>query len=94
MLCSVAQSTVLPQSIAIATFGEDGSLAYDGKDFYKGEIVPAKKVVNTVGAGDSFIAGFLYGILNKYEIPECLKTGAKIASSVVEVFEPWVIEEE
>ena len=80
--------------IAIATFGEDGSLAYDGKDFYKGEIVPAKKVVNTVGAGDSFIAGFLYGILNKYDIPECLKIGARIASSVVEVFEPWVIEEE
>lgn len=80
--------------VAIATFGEEGSLAYDGKTFYRGEIVPAKKVVNTVGAGDSFIAGFLYGILNKYEIPECLKTGAKIASSVVEVFEPWVIEEE
>ena len=80
--------------IAIATFGEDGSLAYDGKDFYKGEIVPAKKVVNTVGAGDSFIAGFLYGILNKYDILECLKIGARIASSVVEVFEPWVIEEE
>ena len=80
--------------VAVATFGEDGSLAYDGKTFYRGEIVPAKEVVNTVGAGDSFIAGFLYGILNKYEIPECLKTGAKIASSVVEVFEPWVIEEE
>ena len=80
--------------VAIATFGEKGSLAYDGKTYYRGEVVPAKKVVNTVGAGDSFIAGFLYGILNKYEIPECLKTGAKIASSVVEVFEPWVIEEE
>lgn len=80
--------------VAIATFGEEGSLAYDGKTFYRGEIVPAKKIVNTVGAGDSFIAGFLYGILNKYEIPECLKTGAKIASSIVEVFEPWVIEEE
>ena len=80
--------------VAIATFGEEGSLAYDGKTFYRGEVVPAKKVVNTVGAGDSFIAGFLYGILNKYEISECLKKGAKIASSVVEVFEPWVIEEE
>ena len=80
--------------VAVATFGEDGSLAYDGKTFYRGEVVPAKEVVNTVGAGDSFIAGFLYGILNKYEIPECLKKGAKIASSVVEVFEPWVIEEE
>ena len=80
--------------IAVATFGEDGSLACDKNGFYEGQIIPAREVVNTVGAGDSFIAGFLYGILNGDDIPECLMTGAKVASSVVEVFEPWVIEEE
>ena len=80
--------------IAVATFGEGGSLAHDGNNFYQGQIVPAKQVVNTVGAGDSFIAGFLYGILTNQDIPECLQIGAKVASSVVEVFEPWVIEEE
>lgn len=80
--------------IAVATFGEDGSLACDKNGFYEGQIIPAREVVNTVGAGDSFIAGFLYGILNGDDISECLMTGAKVASSVVEVFEPWVIEEE
>lgn len=77
--------------IAVATFGEDGSLAWDGKEFYRCGIYPAK-VVNTVGAGDSFIAGFLYGILTKKSVDECLKEGAKISAKVVSVFEPWVIE--
>ncbi len=76
--------------IAVATFGEEGSLAYDKDGYHVGHIVPAKKVVNTVGAGDSFIAGFLYGILNDRTVEECLQKGAQVASSVVEVFEPWV----
>lgn len=75
--------------IAVVTFGEDGSLAWDGERFYVGGIEKAE-VVNTVGAGDSFIAGFLYGILNGKSIDECLKKGAEVAASVVQVFEPWV----
>ena len=76
-------------AIAVVTFGEDGSLAWDGERFYVGGIEKAE-VVNTVGAGDSFIAGFLYGILNGKSIDECLKKGAEVAASVVQVFEPWV----
>lgn len=43
--------------VAVATLGEKGSIAYDGERFYECGIVPAEKVVNTVGAGDSYIAG-------------------------------------
>ncbi len=74
--------------IAIATFGEKGSLAWGGDKFYEFGIFPAK-VVNTIGAGDSFIAGFLYGILKDYSIGKSLQIGAKVASEVVSVFEPW-----
>ena len=48
----------------------------------------------TVGAGDSFIAGFLYSLLSGDDVLKCLRSGAKVASSVVQVFEPWVMEEE
>ncbi|PKM50503.1 MAG: carbohydrate kinase [Firmicutes bacterium HGW-Firmicutes-7] len=75
--------------IAIATFGEKGSLAWDGKQFYEYGIFPST-VVNTVGAGDSFIAGFLFGILNQYTIDKALESGACLAAKVVSVFEPWV----
>ena len=76
--------------IAIATFGEEGSLAYDKDGFHSYSIVKAEKVINTVGAGDSFIAGFLYGILSGWKVEDCLYKGAQVASEVVEVFEPWV----
>jgi len=71
-----------------AFIGDKGSLAYDGNWFYEGGIYPAW-VVNTVGAGDSFIAGFLYEILNGSDIETCLDTGAKIAAKVVSTFNPW-----
>lgn len=77
--------------ISIATFGEKGSLAWDGDKFYEFGIFPAK-VVNTIGAGDSFIAGFLYGILTGESIEKALEIGAKVAAKVVSVFEPWVID--
>ena len=79
--------------VAVATFGEKGSLAYDGKTFYEGRVYPAK-VVNTVGAGDSFIAGFLYEILMGGDVAAALEKGAKVAAEVVGVFEPWVSENE
>ncbi len=76
----------------IATFGEKGSLVYDGKEFYRGEIVPAKKVVNTVGAGDSYFAGFISGWMDGKPIPECIQSGALRSSKVVGVFHPYLEE--
>lgn len=78
--------------VVVATFGEEGSLAFDGTNFYEGGIYSQPNVVNTVGAGDSFIAGFLAGVLQDKDIPACLDQGAKVASEVVGVFEPWVME--
>ena len=78
--------------IAVATFGEKGSLAYDGKEFTAFGIFPAPNVVNTVGAGDSFISGFLYGVLQGWSVKACLSKGAEVSAQVVQVFEPWVSE--
>ena len=47
-------------------------------------------MVNTVGAGDSFIAGFLFGVLLGLPVRDCLAKGAEVAAGVVQVFEPWV----
>lgn len=74
--------------LAIATFGAGGSLAWDGNSFYTCGIVPVT-VVNTVGAGDAFIAGVLFGILKGWPIENALKKGAETASEVISVFEPW-----
>ncbi len=76
--------------IAIATFGSKGSLAYDGTSFINCPITPVENVVNTVGAGDSYIAGFLAGILKGKSIEKCIEMGAQIAAEIVQVFNPWL----
>ena len=62
--------------LVVATRGERGSLAYDGRRFYRGDIVPCT-VVDTMGAGDSFIAGFLYGLMRGRDVPACMALGAQ-----------------
>lgn len=65
--------------LVICTLGDKGSVAYDGRDYTVGGIVPCN-VVDTMGAGDSYIAGFLYGILQKKSLPECMHMGAANSS--------------
>lgn len=76
-------------AIAVGTFGEEGSVAYDGKEFYQFGIKKAE-LVNTIGAGDSYMAGFMNGVLKGWDIPKCQKQGAEVAAGVVSVFGPWV----
>ncbi len=51
-------------------------------------IVPAyknAKAVDTTGAGDSFVAGFIWGLKNGMPLEECARLGGAVASCTVEV---------
>ena len=63
----------------VITLGSQGVLFYNGE---KAEIVPAEKieVVDTTGAGDSFVAGFTTGIIRKYTLKEAIQLGIKVAT--------------
>ncbi len=84
----LADKTVKGVRTATATLGAKGSLSFDGRRFYRTGIRSAE-VVNTVGAGDSFIAGFMYGILKGYDVKQCQECGAAISAEVVSIFDPW-----
>lgn len=73
----------------IAMLGEHGSLAYDGEKFYAqdAEQVP---VVNTVGAGDSYIAAFTYGLSLGEDIPACMRRGKARATQIIQQFNPYI----
>lgn len=74
--------------IVTATFGDKGSMSYDGTAFYRHGIVKTP-IVNTVGAGDAYISGYLYGLMNKKPISDCMAIGAKAAAEIVAKFEPY-----
>ena len=42
------------------------------------------KAVDTTGAGDSFVAGFIYGLTKQMELRQCCQMGCAAASLVVE----------
>ncbi|GIM46633.1 5-dehydro-2-deoxygluconokinase [Collibacillus ludicampi] len=69
--------------IVVIKHGKEGSIAYtkEGERF-EGTIFPAK-VLKTFGAGDSYAAGFIYGLMNGWEIPRSMEYGAAAASIVI-----------
>ena len=74
--------------LVTATLGSDGSIAYDGEKFTTFGIVPCE-VVDTLGAGDSYISGFLKGILEEKPLTECMRMGAENASITLGYFGAW-----
>lgn len=74
--------------VVIATLGDNGSIAYDGNRFYEMGIIPVE-VVDTMGAGDSYIAGYLFSVLKGKSIEDCMTAGAKNASRNITYFGAW-----
>ncbi|MDO4530837.1 MAG: fructoselysine 6-kinase [Bacillota bacterium] len=74
--------------VVVATRGEAGSIAYDGREFYTYGIVPVD-VVDTMGAGDSFIAGFLYAVCEGKTVPEAMAAGAANSSVTLSYAGAW-----
>ncbi|WP_301172443.1 MULTISPECIES: 5-dehydro-2-deoxygluconokinase [Brevibacillus] len=68
--------------IVVIKHGKEGSIAYTRDASYKGKAYPSK-VLKTFGAGDSYAAGFIYGLLQGWEIDRCMSFGGAAASIVI-----------
>jgi fructoselysine 6-kinase len=65
--------------LAVVTCGSRGSMASDGTRIRRTGIKPVE-VVDTTGAGDSFIAGFIAGYSSGQDLQRCLEMGRDIAA--------------
>lgn len=74
--------------VVIATRGEKGSMAYDGERFVSCGIVPCE-LVDTMGAGDSYIAGFAAAVLKERPVDECMRAGAEQSSRTIGYNGAW-----
>jgi fructoselysine 6-kinase len=66
-------------ALAVVTKGAAGAIAHDGREWWREPAVPID-VVDTTGAGDSFIAGFIQSRSRGAGISEALTDGAKWAA--------------
>lgn len=64
--------------IVVIKLGKDGCLVSDGKNKIKVDGYQPHRIIDTVGAGDGFAAGFLAGILQK----KSLKESGKMANAI------------
>ncbi|WP_122639055.1 1-phosphofructokinase [Romboutsia sp. Marseille-P6047] len=65
----------------IISMGKDGALLVDEKGEIYLSNAPKGNVVNTVGSGDSMVAGFISGYLRTKDYKEALKLGASCGSA-------------
>lgn len=74
--------------IVVTTLGKNGSIAFDGNDFFRCGIIPGP-VVDTMGAGDSYIAGFCKGIISRQSVSDCMQTGSACAAETLKYMGAW-----
>lgn len=70
--------------IAVVKTGKSGSLIQRDQEKVKIGIVPAK-AIDTTGAGDTYAAGFLYGLTHGYSLKKCGQIAALVSGKVVEI---------
>ena len=68
--------------LVVITQGKKGSVAFDGKRFYR-RGVHKVKVADTTGAGDAFNSGFLAAIIKGKQIKKALGLGTRNAEGVI-----------
>lgn len=73
--------------MVVITDGGEGSFGYDGENFYKLGIFPAK-LLEMTGSGDAFATGCLAGLYYGKSLPEAMRWGAANGASVVEQVGP------
>lgn len=71
-------------SCAVITCGGNGCLICTADGIRRIPAYPVKEVVDTTGAGDSFVAGFLWALSEGMELEACGKFACAAASCAVE----------
>ena len=74
--------------IAIITLGENGSIAWDGEHFYR-QPAACVDVIDTMGAGDSFIAGFLCAMACGRSLTVAMEQGTLSAARTIQYHGAW-----
>jgi sugar/nucleoside kinase (ribokinase family) len=74
-----AQSLAVDAGIVVVKQGAEGAFAVQASQTAFAPSIPST-VVDTVGAGDSFDAGFLYGYLNGWSVGKSLQLGTACGS--------------
>jgi sugar/nucleoside kinase (ribokinase family) len=80
----VARTAPAFGKLFVVTRSEKGSVVIHGDVKIVQQAIPVSKVVDTTGAGDAYVAGFLYGLANGKPLDECARLGTRCATGVIQ----------
>lgn len=81
---AVDKIQVAGPSIVVVTRGSRGALVFDGTTQLEIPAIPPDRLVDVVGAGDAFKAGFIFGLSIHLPLYECGLIGAAAAACILE----------
>ncbi|CRL03317.1 CLUMA_CG016502, isoform A [Clunio marinus] len=79
------------KKIIVVTDGANPVFFYEGNssqiqsDLVNVPQVDANEIIDTTGAGDSFVAGFIYALMEGKTTRECIEVGCEISAKVIRV---------
>jgi fructoselysine 6-kinase len=65
------------------TLGSKGSVLYTAEGCYRSESIESREIVDTIGAGDAYLARFIYGLTNGEPIQTLLDCCNEFAASTL-----------
>jgi fructoselysine 6-kinase len=74
--------------LVVVTLGEHGSIALSGGEFTVHGIEPVE-IRDTMGAGDSYIGGFLWAYVNGASVSECMAAGTRSSAHTLQLDGAW-----
>jgi sugar/nucleoside kinase (ribokinase family) len=84
---AVARASRIDALFAI-TRSEKGSVIVQGRETVVQRAYPVEKVVDATGAGDAWMAGFLYGLTRGQSLAQCAELGSRAATRVIQQVGP------
>jgi 2-dehydro-3-deoxygluconokinase len=87
-LCGADEASLAGAARAVVRTGASATVISDGEAV---EVPPPRReaVVDEVGAGDAFAAGFAYGVLQGWDPPDCVRAAHAIAACALRGTGDW-----
>ena len=68
----------------IITRGEKGAISINQNEISEIEAKSDLKIKDLTGAGDLFAAGYLHGVINNFDVKDCLIKGTELSSKIIQ----------
>lgn len=70
----------IPDALMVCTWGEQGAFALQDKNLLHAKAAAVTSIVDTIGAGDTFNAGFIHARLNHADVQTALSNACALAA--------------